>query len=529
MNTTTDHSPINLLIAEDFHAETEALLRELKDVEFNFSYVVVKDEVGYEAQLHEFKPDVILSPYSLATTNAVKLLGLARKNGVNAPLILLAYDLSEDIAIDLLGEGIEDYILRSTIKRLPVAIRKALQRKKTELKLVRSQSLLSLGEGISNSGSFELDLIHRTTVWSANFYRIAGIDPSTVITNKLFVSCIHPEDRKPYQDALAANIQHELGKPFVYRIIRPDNGQIVHLQVNGRRIEGEDGDIRWIGSVLDITDRVLAQQEREAQTVQRDLLLSTAKIGIWHWTVGSNKLIWDEGCAKIFDEFLPDLKAARYYELIHPDDRGYVRERLVDGLKTGEYSAEYRLTKNGSDTFVLSRGKATMDKDGIATRIDGIIIDMTDQKKAEEQIKTLSLVASETVNGVLIHDPDGTIIWANKGFTKITGYTQEEVLGKEPWSFLSGQETNQKLVELTYIALSKGKPFSSDNRLVNKSGDMIWVQTTFTPVTDDGGNVTKIVSIGTEITKHKELQGLQREMVARLEKANAELKKKTKD
>jgi PAS domain-containing protein len=147
----------------------------------------------------------------------------------------------------------------------------------------------------------------------------------------LFESLIHPEDRKPYQDALEPNIQHELGKPFVYRIIRPDNGQIVQLQANGRRIESEDGDVRFIGSVLDITDRVLAQQEREAQTVQRDPLLSTAKIGIWYWTVGSNKLIWDVGCSKIFDEFLPDLKAVRYHDIIHTDDRDYVKERLVEG------------------------------------------------------------------------------------------------------------------------------------------------------------------------------------------------------
>ena len=130
---------------------------------------------------------------------------------------------------------------------------------------------------------------------------------------------------------------------------------------------------------------------------------------------------------------------------------------------------------------------------------------------------------------MLIHDPEGKIIWANKSFTKITGYTNEEVVGKEPWSILSGEETNQKLVELTYVTLSKGKPFSSDNRLVTKYGEVVWIHTTFTPVTDDEGNVTKIVSIGTDITKQKEFEGLQREMVARLEKANMELKKKAKD
>ncbi len=656
--------PIKILIVEDFHAETDALLRELNDSEFNHISEIVRTEEEFKNGLHRFDPDVILSPYSLASTNAVKLLSIARNEGMNMPFILLAYDLSEDIAIELLGEGVEDYILRSTLKRLPVAIRKALQRyktqlelqlsdvklreseaslqkaqtmaklgswdwevdkdyfhcsdelfriygiekttftvaraisfihpkdkgrlselmetglavglpeaveytiiagngevkdvrvhaekmmdakgniirivgtlqdiserKKIELELVRSQSLLSLGEEISHSGSFELDLINRKTIWSANFYRIVGIKPSTVITNKLFLSLIHPKDRKSYQDALAANLEVGVGKPFVYRVIRPDNGQIVHLLANGRRVEGESGEVRWIGSVLDITERVhtqleletretslkeaqklaqlgswemdmetgelqwseemysihgvkkqkatrelfmglvhpddhvaviaadnqaltgespgmtyriirpdnqeertlfgskatligtkligtvqditervRAQREIEAQSIQKNLILSTAKIGVWHYTIGSDKLVWDENCAQLFDEFTTEIDTEKFYFLIHPEDRNYVRQRLIEGLKTGEYSAEYRLTKNGSTTFVLSRGVTTVGIDGKATCMDGIIIDITDRKKEQEQIKTLSLVASETINGVLIHDPDGKII-----------------------------------------------------------------------------------------------------------------------
>ncbi len=102
-------------------------------------------------------------------------------------------------------------------------------------------------------------------------------------------------------------------------------------------------------------------------------------------------------------------------------------------------------------------------------------------------------------------------------------------MGKEPWSFLTGEQTNKKLVELTYAALSKGKPFSSDNSLTHKDGSLVWVNTTFTPVTDNEGKVTKVVSIGTDITKQRELGEFQKEMVHRLEKANIALKKKAKD
>jgi len=525
MQNTTDLSPIKLLIAEDFHAETEALLRELSDGDFNFSYVVVRDETGYEKQLLEFNPDVILCPYSLATTNAVKLLGIARKNGAIAPFILLAYDLSEDIAIDLLGEGIEDYILRSTIKRLPVAIRKALQRQNatlqlqlseaklkssetamrnmvrnapiamamfdldmnyvvvserwlkdeskteeeligknhydivpeipdswkkihqecltgatleseeelivradgteqilrwkmnpwytseaviggvvlfieditsrvlTQVELERSEAALHAAQSIAKIGSWVLNIDDNTVDWSDEMFVIHELEKQAVNVG-LIRELTHPEDVPLFDskfEELVAGNEIEM----VYRNILPVSRKIKYFRALGKVSKGPDGIIHKIsGTVQEIDERFRTQQELEAKTVQRDLILSSAKIGVWHWTVGSDKLIWDQHCAKIFDEFLPDLKAERYYQLIHPDDRDYVRRQLVEGLKTGEYSAEYRLVKKDTTTFVLSRGRATLDEQGRATHIDGIIIDVTEQHLLEKATMELKGRAS---------------------------------------------------------------------------------------------------------------------------------------
>ena len=133
MNKISPSSGIRILIVEEFHPETEILVRELVDAELVYELLVVTSEKEYRDRISSWKPDIILSPFSLKDTNAVKLLKVARDESVDAPFILLAYDLSEDIAIDLLGEGIEDYVLRSTLKRLPIAIKKALQRITSEM------------------------------------------------------------------------------------------------------------------------------------------------------------------------------------------------------------------------------------------------------------------------------------------------------------------------------------------------------------------------------------------------------------
>ena len=117
----------------------------------HFDLEVVQDETTFLQLLNESKPDVVLSPFSLKDTNAVKLLKIARQAGYETPFILLAFDLSEDIAIDLLAEGMEDYVQRSTLKRLPVAIKKALQRYKTQLELTLSEKRLRASESTLRS------------------------------------------------------------------------------------------------------------------------------------------------------------------------------------------------------------------------------------------------------------------------------------------------------------------------------------------------------------------------------------------
>lgn len=901
--------PIRIIIVEDLHAETEAVVRELEDADLNFVLEVVSTKKAFKSALHSFKPDIILSSYSLAETNAIKILGTTRKEGCTVPFILLAFDLSEDIAIDLLGAGVEDYVLRSTLKRLPVAIKKALQRyktqlelllsevklraselslreaqkiakvgswewdigkdaivcsdemfriygcermdftlsdardfihpkdkervsqlmmkglpnglmpvleytiiaadgtikdvranakavkngngdivkvigtlqditerKKIELDLLRKQGLLELGEEISNSGSFELDITNRKAIWSPNFYRITGIEPNTVISNELFVSCIHPDDRASYQTTFKNCVESGIGRPHIYRFIRPDNGQVVHLQANGRRIEADDSTVRWIGSVQDISERVatqmelersqeslleaqkiakvgswewvigssdvswseemyriyeldraprladvfdyihpddmnnpnvptcheidgvfipalsyrmllpsgeikhvisrakqvkdenenpvkllgmlqdvtetiLANKEKEGLRIQRELTVHAARIGVWSWEMDKQELIWDDRCYDIYGLEKKVVSTQDFISSIHEDDREGVQNCIAESFVSGNYSSEYRIRVNGKIKFLLSRGKVTKGSNGQPIKMDGIIIDMTErhemekalreseqlfrdmaesitevfwltdwklnevlyvspryeslygltveslyedptswskaihledvkrtteqfrklamtgeydeeyrlvmkdgsvkwvrdrafpvfaadgsvsrvagiteeiteQKIAQEKVKTLSLVASETSNGVLIHDVKGRITWANQGFTDITGYTEEEALGKEPWSFLKCSNTDMRVVAETYRRMAAGETHVSENVMRTKQGNEIWVSTVFNPVMDQHGNLQQIVSIGADITRQKELELLQRNMLDELEKTNAEL------
>jgi len=375
--------PIRIIIVEDFHAETEGVLRELEGGDFNYVFEIVRNQRDFKAQLTAFKPDVILSTYSLTGTNAVKLLSVARKQDVSVPFILLAFDLSEDIAIELLGAGMEDYVLRSTLKRLPVAIRKALQRYSIQLELQLSEAKLRASEAtlqeaqmMAQVGSWEWESGSENVMWSKEMYRIYESDKIDAKLNDVFAA-IHPDDIENPNIPTCHEIDGVFIPELTYRMLLESKIE-KHVISRARPITDNEGNVlKLIGTLQDVTRQVVVQRDLEAKTVQRDLILSTAKIGVWHWAIGSNKLIWDDQCAKLFEGFKHELEAEQFYHLIHPDDREHVRKQLIDGLKTGEYSAEYRLFKNGLTTFVLSRGRTTVGADGKATHIDGIIIDMT--------------------------------------------------------------------------------------------------------------------------------------------------------
>jgi len=70
--------------------------------------------------------------------------------------------------------------------------------------------------------------------------------------------------------------------------------------------------------------------------------------------------------------------------------------------------------------------------------------------QSEAEAKKLALVASRTENLVIISDPEGRIEWVSEAFTRITGYTLQEVQGAKPGSFLQGPETDGATVALEW-------------------------------------------------------------------------------
>jgi PAS domain S-box-containing protein len=138
--------------------------------------------------------------------------------------------------------------------------------------------------------------------------------------------------------------------------------------------------------------------------------------------------------------------------------------------------------------------------------LQGLVDERTQElNEKNQELEKLSIVASETDNAVLIFDARGTVEWVNEGFTKLTGYSLDEMLqlyGNQ----LSSFTFNPKAEELLIACVAKQQSDTFESSIICKDGQKKWVSHTLTPVFSTQGNLQKTIVIATDITLRKNME-----------------------
>src|SRR5262249_35968583 len=122
----------NILLVEDNANDAELIVSELTKAHLLFEASKVDKQKQFLQGLDEFQPHVILADYSLPQFTALDALRLLRQKQSEVPLILVTGSHSEEVAVECMKEGAEDYILKSSLKRLPSALQKTLHKRAAE-------------------------------------------------------------------------------------------------------------------------------------------------------------------------------------------------------------------------------------------------------------------------------------------------------------------------------------------------------------------------------------------------------------
>ena len=231
---------------------------------------------------------------------------------------------------------------------------------------------------------------------------------------------------------------------------------------------------------------------------------------IWDWDVATNIIIWNKGLKEIlgYNELHDTTSTDWWSQKIHPEDRKRVTDNIKWHIqnKVVMWQDEYRfIAADGIYRDITDSGFLLWDKNNIASKMIGAMQDITKQKEEQHQLKLFESVITNTSDSVMITEaepqgePGPRILYVNEAFTKMTGYTSAEMIGKTP-RILQGAKSDKK--ELQQFGEKLRRWETSEITVINykKNGEEFWNNISVSPVADEKGWFTHLIAIQRDVT-----------------------------
>ncbi|OGO62421.1 MAG: hypothetical protein A2029_06000 [Chloroflexi bacterium RBG_19FT_COMBO_47_9] len=334
--------------------------------------------------------------------------------------------------------------------------------------------------------------------------RISGYTVDEFIKDpNLLMRIIHPGERQMIDDH--QTVIHETSADPItleYRIIARDGSEhwIEHIC---RPVFGHDGG--HLGrriSNRDITKRKQAEEElRSVNAYNRSLFEANVDALV---TITPDGKIGDVNAVTEAITGYPreDLIGTDFHSYFtHPDKARAGYERVYEVGMVRDYELEIH-HKDGHCTPVVYNASVYQDASGKVAGVFAAARDITERRQAERQLVLLTTALEAAANAIIVADKDGRIIWANTAFSKMTGFTKEEIVGQSPSILKSGKQ-NREFYRNLWETILAGSVWRGE--LVNrrKNGSLYFEEQFITPVFDKDGSITNFISIKHDITEHK--------------------------
>ncbi len=184
-----------------------------------------------------------------------------------------------------------------------------------------------------------------------------------------------------------------------------------------------------------------------------------------------------------------------------------IKQKILQGITPPSLEIR-RQRKDGSEIDIVFSAAPLTDSEERVSGIVAVVADISEQKEQAEQVRLLQSVVVNSNDAVLIteaepiDEPGPRIIYVNEAFTRTTGYTLEEVLGKTP-RILQGPKTNRQALAKVREALTKWQPVTVETINYRKDGSEFWVEFSIVAVANQQGLYTHWISVQRDITERK--------------------------
>ena len=450
------------------------------------------------------------------------------------------------------------------------------ERKQAQEAHRESEERLRLALEASRIGTWNWDVQANTLAWDDRSCQIFGRAPDEILNYEAFSACLHPDDVDRVNQAVETTLAGIADYDIDYRVVWKD-GTVRNVIAQGAVLRDAAGTpVRMNGAVLDVTEQkqtAKALQENEERLSQAQ---EAGRIGMFDWNIVEDQTQCNDLYFEIFglDPGNGMLAEEDWLARVYPEDHDRAAAEVVQALNAlHPYDTEYRIVwPDGSVRWIHSKAKIFFDALGRPYRMIGAIIDITERKQAEEEVRKLNQDLEQRIvertadlaakykeleqeiaerkqaeaglqrqaqlleqvhDSVISTDLNGIVQTWNAGAERIYGYTAAEAIGQHI-EFLYFPEDDVLLEQQVLSPLhSKG---AHEVILCNrrKTGEAIFIDLRLSFLHDETGAPVGLIGCSNDVTERKkaeeeilklneELEQRVVERTAQLEAANQEL------
>ncbi|MBX3303613.1 MAG: PAS domain S-box protein [Nitrospira sp.] len=329
---------------------------------------------------------------------------------------------------------------------------------------------------------------------------------------------LNPDFQADMWPAFWLETQHG-GTMVIETAHRARDGRLVPVEVSVNFLIHE-GKEYHCAFVRDITERKRAEENLHQLANRLKLATSAAQIGVWDWNILNDELVWDDRMFALYGVKKENFGGAydAWLSAVHSDDRARCDEAIQQAIrKERPYDIEFRICwPNGTVRVIKAVGQVIWDTDGTALRMTGVNYDITERKRADEELRGsesfITSVVENLPNMIFVKDAKNLkFVRFNKAGEELLGYPREVLIGKSDFDIFPKDEADF---------------FTSKDREVLKLGGMLdipeeWIDTKHhgrrvlhtrkIPIYDEKGEPQYLLGISEDVTDIKRLEAARKE------------------
>ncbi|HKK60481.1 MAG TPA: PAS domain S-box protein [Salinivirga sp.] len=374
---------------------------------------------------------------------------------------------------------------------------------------------------------FFRDLSGKVVYANKAFERITGYPASEFVSGSISEKeFVHEEDYILVQGIIAESLQGQVVKDRSFRIYTID-GDLRYMHLNANPVLKDNKLVGVRTSIRDITDQseiMELQKAKELIRTSEKRLKETqrlAKIGHWEYNLMNDALCWSSEVYSIFEKQRSEFKVTyeSFLSLVHPEDRMHVDNAFKGHFKLREpYNIVHRIIlPNEHMKYINERCITAYDQEGKPLYSRGTVWDITEninvqnqlleaKEKAEESQAFMLNIFEHIPNMVFLKDANELrFVQINKAGEEITGYSREEIIGKNDYDLFPRQQADFFTQKDRAVFKAHGTLIVEEEKLKTKSAKIKILYTKKIAIKDSQGRNRYLLGISEDITEKKRI------------------------